>query len=138
MNLVIDLRDAISDFTGATQAMTNMDYDIAEIVVSLTDIMLHRYDPMAVNSYVFSYQVYGQSPTTTNNDGMILSTAISMFANHIQNQLSTMLVYTSDGQSLFQLDRFERELLVLKPKLLGGPSLEVRPNHETNQRLDHL
>jgi len=119
MYLVIDLRDAISDFTGATRAMTNMDYDIAEIVVSLTDIMLRRYDPMAVNSYVFSYQVYGQTINNPNNDGMILSTAISVLANTIQTHLSTMLVYTSDGQSLFQLDRLERELLVLKPKLLG-------------------
>lgn len=138
MFLVIDLRDAISDFTGATQAMTNMDYDLVEIVVSLTDIMLRRYDPMAVNSYVFSYQVYGQTINNPNSDGMILSTAISVIANTLQNHLSSMLVYTSDGQSLFQLDRFERELLVLKPKLLVAPNLEVTVHHETNQRLNHI
>lgn len=138
MFLVVDLRDAISDFAGATQAMTNMDYDIAEIVVSLTDIMLRRYDPMAVNSYVFSYQVYGQTINNPNNDGMILSTAISVLANTIQTHLSAMLVYTSDGQSLFQLDRFVRELLVLKPKLLVANNLEVNVHHETNKRIDYL
>jgi len=138
MNLVIDLRDAVSDFTGATRAMTNMDYDIAEIVVSLTDIMLRRYDPMAVNGYVFSYQVYGHSTQHPNNDGMILSTAISVLSNTLQHRLSAMQVYTPQGESLFQLDRFVWELLVLKPKLLITSNLEVNLHYETHKRLDHL
>lgn len=138
MHLVIDVRDAITDFAGATRAMTNLDYDMVEIVVTLTDIMLRRYDPMAVNSYVFSYQMYGQTINQPNNDGMILSTAISVLANVLQTHLSAMLVYTSDGQSLFQLDRFVRELLVLKPRLLVSPNLEVSVHHEPNKRIDYL
>lgn len=116
MKLVIDLSAAISDLTGATRAMTSMDYDIAEIVVTLSDIMLRRYDPMQVNNYVFSYQNYGQSESQPNNDGMILSTAISMLANAIQNMFSNLLVYDQKGVSRFQLESFVGERLVLKPK----------------------
>lgn len=115
MNLVIDLREAVSDFTGATQAMTNMDYDLNEIVVALAEISLRRYDPMAVNEYVFSYQQYGQSVQHPNNDGMVLSTAISMLANRLLNAFMAMRVYNTQGASHFQIHQYVNELLILKP-----------------------
>lgn len=114
MNLVIDLREAVSDFTGATRAMTNMDYDLDEIMVSLVNIMLRRFDPMAVNGYVFSYQTYGQSNQHPNNDGMILSAAVSVLANRLQNEFMSMCVYDASGSCHFQYLQYTNELLMLK------------------------
>jgi hypothetical protein len=115
VNIVIDLRSTISDFTGATQAMVNMDYDLVEIVVNLSNLMLRQYNPSVVNDFVFSYQNYGKDDATPNRDGMILSTAISVMANDLQNLLSAMMIYDDHGYSRYQFDRLQNELLVLRP-----------------------
>lgn len=130
MKLVVDLRDNISEFTRTTQAMSNMDYDLVEIVVDVANILTQQKSVAEIYYYIFSYKRFGTDDQVKNNDSEILTSAIKTLANAIQHQLDILVTYDADGNGLFKYDDYVNERLYLKSINPSNPFVKVNPPYE--------